>query len=72
MGDLPTVAIDTAVCIGSGQCVNYAPESFTQDAEAKAVLLEGYGADLDSLSMAVEACPTGAITMNNTSEESQQ
>ena len=58
-----TITIDRDVCIGSGSCVLYAGATFTQDAEAKAQLLDPIGDDLDTIRTAVEACPTRALTL---------
>jgi len=57
-----SVAIDRERCIGSGVCVGYAPDTFTQDAEAKAVALVPVG-ELAAAEIAVEGCPTGALTI---------
>jgi ferredoxin len=58
------ITIDRGVCIGSGMCTVYAAATFTQDDEAKAVLLEPVGDDLDAIRTAAEACPTRAITLD--------
>ena len=41
----------------------YAGATFTQDAEAKAQLLDPIGDDLDTIRTAVEACPTRALAL---------
>jgi ferredoxin len=58
-----TVAADRERCIGSGSCVVYAPGSFTQDDEAKVVVLEPIEDPIDTVRVAVEACPTRALTL---------
>jgi ferredoxin len=58
-----TPGVDRDVCIGSGMCVVYAPGTFDQDAEAKAVVREPATDGLDVVRAAVEACPTGAIRL---------
>lgn len=58
-----TITADREVCIGSGMCVTYAAGTFTQDAEAKVVLLDPCTDELDVVRAAVEACPTRAITL---------
>jgi ferredoxin len=55
------LSIDRETCIGSGNCVVYAPGTFTQDAEAKAVVLDDPTDLLDTVRIAVEACPTRAL-----------
>ena len=57
------VEIDRDVCMGSGQCVHYAPQTFAHDDEAKSVLLESPGDPFETVRTAVEACPTGALTL---------
>lgn len=58
-----TLGVDRDVCIGSGMCVVYAPGTFDQDAEAKAIVREPATDALDVVRAAVEACPTGAIRL---------
>jgi ferredoxin len=58
------VTIDRELCMGSGLCTTYAPSSFTQDAEAKVVLTDPPGDDLEALTTAAEACPMGAIRVD--------
>ena len=57
------VSVDRDVCIGSGMCVVYAPGTFDQDGEAKAVVREGATDGLDIVRVAVEACPTRALQL---------
>ncbi len=49
--------------MGSGMCVVYAPASFEHDEETKAVFLEPAGDSLEAVRTAIEACPTGALTL---------
>lgn len=63
-----SVTVDRDVCIGSGSCVLYAPATFTQDDEAKAVVLDHSTDSLESVRTAVEACPTRALTLSTTDE----
>lgn len=55
----PTV--DRELCIGSGQCTLYAPNTFALDAEAKAHTIDPSGDPRTSIESAVEACPTRAL-----------
>jgi ferredoxin len=55
------IVVDRDRCIGSGQCTLYASGTFTQDEEAKAVVLDPAGDDPDAIRTAVEACPTRAL-----------
>lgn len=57
------VTIDRGRCIGSGMCIVYAPGTFDQDTTAKAVLREPAGDDLEVVRDAVDACPTGALSL---------
>ena len=57
------VQVDRELCIGSGMCVVYAPGTFENDDEAKAVLIDPPGDTPDSIAAAVEACPTGALRL---------
>ena len=59
------ITADRERCIGSGMCSVYAAGTFTQDDEAKVVLLDPPGDDLETIRVAVEACPTRALTMND-------
>jgi ferredoxin len=44
-------------------CVVYAPATFANDDEAKAVVLTPPGDPDDVIAAAVEACPTGALSL---------
>ncbi|MBL7494781.1 ferredoxin [Frankia sp. CNm7] len=57
------VTVDQTLCVGSGMCIVYAPESFDHDEHAKVVALDPMGDPLDAISTAVEACPTGALRL---------
>ncbi|MCJ1676714.1 ferredoxin [Streptomyces sp. APSN-46.1] len=59
------ISIDTAVCIGAGQCALTAPEVFTQDDDGFSELLPGreggHGSAL--VREAARACPVSAISV---------
>jgi ferredoxin len=57
------VTVDRELCMGSGLCVMYAPDSFAHDDLAKAVVLDSSAARLDEIRAAVDACPMGAISL---------
>lgn len=59
-----SVEIDREVCMGSGLCVMYAPGTFAHDESTKAVLVDPSTDDIDAVRTAVEACPTGALTLD--------
>ena len=48
--------------MGSGMCIMYAPGTFAHDGETKAVVIDSASDPIDSIRIAVEACPTGALT----------
>jgi ferredoxin len=56
-----SISIDRDVCIGSGMCIMYAPGTFAQDEQTKAVVTDPDGDPVESIRVAVEACPTGAL-----------
>lgn len=49
--------------MGSGMCIMYAPATFAHDHETKAVVVDPGGDALENIRTAVEACPTGALTL---------
>jgi len=51
--------------MGSGICSVYAPGTFTQDSEAKVVVIDPSGDPIEAIKTAVEACPTGAIRLDS-------
>ncbi|MFC5747757.1 ferredoxin [Actinomadura rugatobispora] len=61
----PTVTVDRELCLGSGMCIVYAPETFAHDDEAKAVVVDPAADSLDALRTVVDACPTGAIRLTD-------
>jgi ferredoxin len=55
------IRVDRALCIGSGDCVDTAPDVFQLDSEDKAVVIDPYGAPLDDVLEAAGNCPVTAI-----------
>jgi ferredoxin len=55
------VTVDRALCIGSGDCVETAPDVFQLDEEDKAVVIDPDGAPLDVVLEAAGNCPVTAI-----------
>jgi ferredoxin len=55
------VTVDRSLCIGSGDCVDTAPDVFQLDDEDKAVVVDPDGAPLDDVIMAAGNCPVAAI-----------
>ena len=57
------IEVDRGLCIGSGDCVETAPDVFQLDAEEKAVVIDPDGAPVDDIVQAAENCPVSAITV---------
>jgi ferredoxin len=55
------VTVDRGLCIGSGDCVDTAPDVFQLDDEDKAVVVDPDGAPLDDILAAAGNCPVSAI-----------
>lgn len=55
------IEVDRALCIGSGDCVDTAPDVFQLDGEDKAVVVDPDGADRDLVLDAAGNCPVTAI-----------
>ena len=60
-GAPPTIVVDRELCMGSGMCIVYAPNTFAHDDETKAVVVDATGDSIDAVRNAVQACPTSAI-----------
>jgi ferredoxin len=55
------ITVDRALCIGSGDCVDTAPDVFQLDDEDKAIVVDPDGASLDDVIAAAGNCPVAAI-----------
>ena len=55
------IEVDRDLCIGSGDCVDSAPEVFALDDEGKAIVLDTDAADIDDVVEAARNCPVTAI-----------
>ncbi len=55
------IEVDRALCIGSGDCVDAAPDVFQLDGEDKAVVVDPDGAPVDEVLEAAGNCPVSAI-----------
>ncbi|MFD7427345.1 ferredoxin [Streptomyces sp. NPDC059814] len=63
MGDRWSVEVDRGVCIGSGMCVNHAPDGFRLDSARQS---HPVGPETDAnerVLAAAEGCPVEAITV---------
>ncbi|MCK9922978.1 ferredoxin [Frankia sp. AgPm24] len=56
------VVIDRELCLGSGMCLVYAPNTFAHDEQSKAVIVDPAGDSAEEIDTAVDACPVGALT----------
>jgi len=64
------VKIDRDLCIGAATCLAIAPEVFTLDSEAKAVILSSADQTPDDVILdAARGCPTAAISLTNAQGE---
>jgi len=55
------IRVDRGLCIGSGDCVDSAPDVFELDSEDKAVVIDPDGAPVDEVLEAAGNCPVTAI-----------
>lgn len=55
------IEVDRGLCIGSGDCVDTAPDVFQLDDEEKAVVVDPDGASVDDVVEAAGNCPVSAI-----------
>lgn len=62
--------IDRELCIGSGVCLVYAPQTFAHDEAAKVTVVDPTGDSEESIRTAVEGCPTRALTIAGEEGES--
>jgi ferredoxin len=55
--------------MGSGQCCWYAPNTFDQDDETVAIVIDPQGDPEEQIRAAVNGCPTGALSIVENEEE---
>ena len=60
---MPEITIDRDLCLGSGMCIVYAPNTFAHDAEAKVTVIDPEGDPIDAVRSAVQGCPTSALSL---------
>ena len=56
------IRVDRTLCMGSGQCSWYAPNTFDQDDETIAIVIDPQGDPEDAIKNAVDSCPTQALS----------
>jgi ferredoxin len=64
------IRVDRTLCMGSGQCSWYAPNTFDQDDETIAIVIDPRGDPADKIQNAVDSCPTGALSIVSDDEAS--
>ena len=57
------VQIDRDRCMGSGNCVVWAPETFDLSDDGHAVVVDAMATDEERLRTAAQGCPVGAISL---------
>jgi ferredoxin len=57
------IVVDREVCIGSGNCCFYAPNTFDLDDELKSVVVDPAGDNPADVRAAAEGCPVNAISI---------
>lgn len=57
------VRIDTEACMGSGNCLFWAPGTFDLDDHGHAMLLDPEATDEERLRVVADGCPVGAISL---------
>ncbi len=57
------IRIDWDRCMGSGNCMFWAPESFDLGDDGHAVVLDPAASTEERLHIAAEGCPVGAISL---------
>ncbi|MFE2379149.1 ferredoxin [Streptomyces sp. NPDC059398] len=63
MGDRWRVEVDRSVCIGSGMCVNHAPDGFALDTARQSHPRSPETDANEQVLAAAEGCPVEAITI---------
>ena len=63
------IRVDRNLCMGSGQCSWYAPNTFDQDDETIAIVIDPRGDPADAITTAVDSCPTRALSIVKENEK---
>jgi len=58
------IVIDEDRCMGSGNCVFWAPETFDLSEAGYAIVLDPAATDETRLRIAAQGCPVGAISLS--------
>ncbi len=57
------IRIDRDRCMGSGNCLFWAPRTFDLDDDGRSVVVDATATEEDRLRVAAEGCPVGAISL---------
>ncbi len=57
------VKVDWDLCMGSGNCVFWAPDTFDLSDDGHAVVVDAAAPDEERLRTAAQGCPVGAISL---------
>lgn len=57
------IRIDRDRCMGSGNCVFWAPATFDLDDEGRSVVIDAAAEEEDRVRVAAQGCPVGAISL---------
>ncbi len=66
------IEIDRDSCCGSGNCMFWAPATFSLDDSGVSVVLDPEGDPEERVRVAAEGCPTRAIAVFDDGEERQE
>lgn len=64
MSDALVVSIDEDRCMGSGNCVYWAPDTFDVGEAGIAVVVGDPSSDAEQVRLAAQHCPTEAISVD--------
>ena len=59
-----SIKVDRERCMGSGNCAFHAPNTFDLDDEMKAIVVDASGDSEDKIRLAVDGCPTLALSID--------
>jgi ferredoxin len=58
-----SISVDRERCMGSGNCAFHAPQTFDLDDEMKAIVVDPAGDPDGKIRLAVDGCPTLALSI---------
>jgi len=62
-----SIKIDRELCMGSGNCAFHAPNTFDLDDDMKVIVVDPAGDPNDKIRLAVDGCPTLALSIDESS-----